>query len=202
MKVTLQAVDGGKFPAAVQLMAVAKDSGETLRPLPKKAGAPPDEWEIDGLRTAEYSFTVRQGAKEYYVEKVVVDGKALPGNAVGMSAGGTKAVTLVAGAASGAIEGVAKKDGRPAAGAMVVLVSVEADARSQHNWRQQSDLDGRFSVEKLPPGRYLAVAIEDGWELDWQRTEALARYLPGAVPVAVGGNGPVKLADAVAVQGK
>jgi Carboxypeptidase regulatory-like domain len=204
LKMTMQGADGGKLPAGVQVSAIAKDSGETLRSLAKKAGAPADEWEIDGVSTGEYSFTVRQGAKEYFVEKVMADGKVLPGNAVSATAGGTKAVTLVVGAASGAIEGVAKKDGRPMGGAMVVLVSVEEDGRAQHNWRQQSDLDGHFSVERLPPGRYLALAIEDGWELDWQRTEALVKYLPGAVPVVVPerGVGPVKLKDGVVVQGK
>jgi hypothetical protein len=31
------------------------------------------------------------------------------------------------------------------------------------------------------------VAIKDGWDLEWENPEAIARYLPGGVAVTVGG---------------
>ncbi len=105
-------------------------------------------------------------------------GQALPGGEVRVAAGATLAVTVLVAAGNGSEAGIAKKDGRPAAGAMVALVPVDDDYRSQRVWRQQSNLDGRFEIEGVPLGNYIAVAIEEGWELDWQRGAVQVRYLP------------------------
>jgi hypothetical protein len=102
-------------------------------------------------------------------------------------------------AGNGSVAGIAKKDGRPAA---VALVPVDDDYRSQRVWRQQSNLDGRFEIEGVPLGNYIAVAIEEGWELDWQRGAVQVRYLPLGVAVAVPDGGKVNLPDAVAVQAR
>jgi hypothetical protein len=51
--------------------------------------------------------------------------------------------------------------------------------------RDQSDSDGSFSLRDVVPGQYIVVAIEDGWELDWARPNAMGRYLPGVIPVTV-----------------
>jgi hypothetical protein len=48
------------------------------------------------------------------------------------------------------------------------------------------------------------VAIEGGWELEWSRPEAIARYLPGGIPVTVtGSSGKVlNLSEAVPVESR
>jgi hypothetical protein len=33
--------------------------------------------------------------------------------------------------------------------------------------RDQSDLDGTFSLHGVIPGTYTVVAIDNGWDLDW-----------------------------------
>jgi hypothetical protein len=38
------------------------------------------------------------------------------------------------------------------------------------------------------PGKYTAVAILDGWTLEWGKPEVLAKYLPKGVPVTVSAN--------------
>ena len=37
--------------------------------------------------------------------------------------------------------------------------------------RDQSDLDGTFTLQGIVPGRYTVLAIEGGWELDWSERE-------------------------------
>jgi hypothetical protein len=51
--------------------------------------------------------------------------------------------------------------------------------------RDQSDSDGSFSLNDVPPGQYTVIALEDGWKLDWTRRDNLARYLPNGIAVSV-----------------
>jgi hypothetical protein len=51
--------------------------------------------------------------------------------------------------------------------------------------RDQSDSDGSFALPDVAPGDYTAIAIEEGWALDWTSPEAMARYLPGGTSVTV-----------------
>ena len=51
--------------------------------------------------------------------------------------------------------------------------------------RDQSNSDGSFAFQDVAPGEYTAIAIEDGWQLDWTSPQAMARYLPGGTNVSV-----------------
>jgi hypothetical protein len=76
------------------------------------------------------------------------------------------------------------RDGKPAAGVMILLVPNPAAEREMFR-RDQSDSDGSFQMSRVVPGQYTAVAIEDGWTLDWARPEVIARYLAGGQKVTV-----------------
>ena len=78
------------------------------------------------------------------------------------------------------MEGFAKKDGKPAAGVMIVLIPSDVNDNVELFRRDQSDLDGSFLLPNVIPGKYTAVPIENGWELEWGRPEVLSQYLPTA----------------------
>ena len=94
------------------------------------------------------------------------------------------AVTLTPSQAS--ITGFARMAGKPAPGAMIVLVPRDPAAWPALARRDQSDSDGSFSLPNVPPGSYTVVAIADGWKLDWQDPSVMARYLPGGESVTIG----------------
>jgi uncharacterized surface anchored protein len=110
------------------------------------------------------------------------------------------AVTVSEGATR--IEGFARKDGKGFAGAMVVLAPKDAATWQALTRRDQSDSDGSFALRDIAPGQYTVVAIQDGWELDWSRPEALGRYLQGGTAITVTGRSGdvVRLTQAVTVQ--
>lgn len=83
------------------------------------------------------------------------------------------------------VQGFARINGKPAPGVMVVLVPRDPSAYPSLARRDQSDSDGSFSLPDVPAGRYSVIAIDDGWKLDWQNRDVIARYLPGAQPVTV-----------------
>ena len=66
---------------------------------------------------------------------------------------------------------------------MLVPAGPEADIELFR--RDQSDLDGSFVLPNVMPGKYTAIAIQDGWTLEWGRAEILAQYLSKGVPVTI-----------------
>ena len=87
---------------------------------------------------------------------------------------------------------------------MIVLVPKDPEANHDRFRRDQSDLDGSFSLANVIPGSYTIVAIENGWDLDWSEPAVLAHYLVHGQTLEVGDRSPtpMHLADAVVVQAK
>ncbi|KAA6459773.1 hypothetical protein DYQ86_16830 [Acidobacteria bacterium AB60] len=83
------------------------------------------------------------------------------------------------------IEGLARLDGKPASGAMIVLVPRAPGAYLSLLRRDQSDSDGSFALHDVAPGQYTVVAIVDGWKLDWRDREAIAPYLAAGTAVTI-----------------
>ena len=80
---------------------------------------------------------------------------------------------------------------QPAPGTFLLLIPT-ADLKAGHRrfWRQQSDLDGSFTIAGLVPGSYTLFAIDDGWTLAWQQPGALDHYLPAATQIIIPDNAP------------
>jgi len=83
------------------------------------------------------------------------------------------------------LTGIALKDGKPFAGAMILLVPQDADQNPALFHRDQSDSDGSFAMAPLFPGRYTLLAIENGWDLEWSNPAVLFNYLPNGLPVEI-----------------
>jgi hypothetical protein len=143
----------------------------------------------------------------YTIGKMKIQGVEIEGHdfTVGEGASVDIDATLMAGVVS--IEGVVKrKDGKPAAGAMVAIVPKGMDAEGHFErirW-DQSNLDGSFLVRQILPGTYTLIAVEDGWGFAWLKEGVLEKYLGKGQQVNVGVmmNGTVTLPEAVEAQAK
>lgn len=87
--------------------------------------------------------------------------------------------------AKSSLTGIALKDGKPFAGAMILLVPQDADQNPALFHRDQSDTDGTFAMAPLFPGRYTLLALENGWDLEWSNPAVLFNYLPNGLPVEI-----------------
>jgi hypothetical protein len=88
------------------------------------------------------------------------------------------------------------------AGVMVALVPKDPEAYPERFRRDQSDMDGSFTVGGILPGSYTLIAVEDAWDFPWMQKGALERYLQHGQSLTIGElmNGTVHLPDAVEVQ--
>ena len=61
---------------------------------------------------------------------------------------------------------------------MVVLVPRDPEINRDLFRRDQSDLDGTFTLQNVVPGTYTVLAIDNGWDLDWSQPGVIAATSP------------------------
>jgi hypothetical protein len=136
---------------------------------------------------------VLQGRPNVFLTGLTSKGAETAGRYVTVGAGES---TLTVHAASGraSLSGVAMLDGKPAVGAMVLLVPITIeDPNSITVLRQdQTNTDGSFDVANIIPGQYILVGIDHGWEINWGDPSTLRRYLMQGVPVELKSSAIVK----------
>jgi hypothetical protein len=162
------------------------------------------EAEFQQIAAGRYQVVVGAAGKLYSIEHIAAEGAEVSGQTLTVSAGATASVSLTLVAGSVNVEGTVKRDGKAFAGAMVVLVPKNPEGNRDLFRRDQSDLDGTFSLRAAVPGSYTVLAIENGWDLDWSQPSVIAAYTKRGRAVEVGGQTgrPLTLADAVEVQSK
>jgi len=161
------------------------------------------ETEIPQVPAGTYDVRVFGGGKWYTIVGISADGAQVKGHSVALAAGASTTIALTV-AAGVEVQGVAKKAGKPFAEAMVVLVPKNVAGNRDFFRRDQSDLDGSFSLRAVVPGSYTLVAIEDGWDLDWSRPEIIAAYVKSGRPIEVRSetSKPIEVREAIEVQQK
>ena len=141
--------------------------------------------EFDDLSPGRYEAQVVGPGRRYAITKIAAEGTTISGHAITLPAGGSASLSLSVGTGSAEVQGIAKRDSKPFSGAMVVLVPRNPEGNRDLFRRDQSDLDGTFAFHDVVPGSYSAVAIEDGWDLDWSQPELISVYAKRGVPLVV-----------------
>ena len=134
------------------------------------------EVEIQQVPPGRYEVVLFGRGRNYSISRVSAEGAEVSGRYVTIAAGSAPSITVTAISGTIVVDGVAKRRGKAFAGAMVVLVPKEVEGNRDLFRRDQSDLDGTFSLRNVVPGSYTLVAIENGWDLDWSQPEVIAVY--------------------------
>jgi len=139
---------------------------------------------IHGVAPGNYELWVAAPGTSLAVTHLTATGATTEGNAVRI---GTASVAISASLVEGSVTvtGFAAHDGKPASGVMVLLVPRNPGAEREMFRRDQSDSDGSFQLNRVVPGQYTLVAVEDGWTLDWARPEVIAHYLPNGMKLII-----------------
>jgi hypothetical protein len=161
------------------------------------------EAQIDRIPPGKYEVLVWGPPKPYTITQMSAEGAAVSGHALTVTAGSSPSLSLTLVGGSYEIDGFAKRAGKPVAGVMVFLVpkNIETDRDFR---RDQSDLDGSFTLRNIVPGSYTLLAIENGWDLDWSKPDVISAYLSRGHKIEVGsaGSHSVMVAEDVEVLSK
>jgi hypothetical protein len=163
----------------------------------------PDDVTFANIPPGTYHFSVGSPNRAYSVARIVSQGREIS-RALQVAAGTNLSVEIFLTSGSARIEGLAQREGKPSAGAMIVLVPKNPEANRDLFRRDQSDLDGTFTLPAVLPGSYTILAIADGWDLDWSKPAVIAHYATHGQPIEVPAHSdrPLKLSTPVEVQSK
>jgi protocatechuate 3,4-dioxygenase beta subunit len=150
----------------------------------------------------KYDLLAATRENDYAVKRMVINDAPSNGHTLDVGTGSTieGTVTLIGGQTI--VQGVARHNGKGVPGAMIVMVPNDPEANGELFRRDQSDLDGTFSLGTVIPGDYTIVAIENGWDLNWSQPGVIAHYVEKGkkITVAAGARDPVHLSEPVEVQ--
>jgi hypothetical protein len=132
-------------------------------------------------------------APGFQIRSLVAKGAKTAGRTIEIGSGSSVQLVCTATRAMAQITGFVLRDDKPFAGAMVVLVPQDTSADWLLFRRDQSDSDGTFTLPAVLPGHYSAIAIENGWDLDWASPAVLQPYLKNGTPVEVTGEGKMNI---------
>ncbi|MBV9484376.1 MAG: carboxypeptidase regulatory-like domain-containing protein [Acidobacteria bacterium] len=160
------------------------------------------EIEFGAVRPGNYEVIVLSPNRAYALTRISSQGSEIPGHTLNVTAGSALNISLSVVGSTMKVEGIVKRrNGKPVAGAMVVLIPQDPESNRSLFRRDQSDMDGSFSLPGVIPGTYTVVAIEDGWDLDWASPGVIASYSQRGNPIKVAGrDGLMQLPEAIEVQ--
>jgi len=140
---------------------------------------PVSSGEIEPIEISTGRYELKLESSEGFVLQNILSTRSrASGQILEIDSSGQVQLTLTAAKGNGRLDGVVMCNNKPVAGAMVVLVPQQDPENSMQLFRrEQSSTDGTFTISAILPGRYTALAIENGWDLEWANLAALKPYL-------------------------
>lgn len=195
-KVTM--TGSGELPPRLMISLANSQGGQESNTRVERNGT----FKLQGISPGTYEVHASAGNATIAVRQISATGATVDGHTLKISGAAVSlTATLVEGSAT--VNGFAKNNGKAASGAMVVLVPADPGANRELFRRDQSNLDGSFTMAGVVPGNYTLVAIADGWKLNWAQPEVIGHYLAQGVAVMVSAQSrDIQVKDAVPVQAK
>ena len=158
-------------------------------------------------KLGEFSMKVQPGKYEVigqipdvYLARLASANAAVHGRMVEVKAGTAPVLELTAGKGFGQIDGFVASGSKRPGGVLVLLAPENASENEILFRRDQSDSDGSFTLYSIVPGRYRLMAIDQGWDLDWNDENVLRAFASKSIPIQV--HGGEKFKQLVEVQGR
>jgi Carboxypeptidase regulatory-like domain len=125
------------------------------------------------------------GVPDSAASGISATGAKVQGRSLQIADASSVVLTITMTKALARVQGIAQLDGKPKAGAMIVLVPQKFESNTSLIRRDQSDSDGTFALRHVLPGKYTIVAIDEGWNLEWLNPAVLQPYLKAGIPLDV-----------------
>jgi hypothetical protein len=199
IKATTQLAGAGSLPEDLQIVLRSSKGRRIQVRVDAKGDA-----NFPDVIAGKYDVLAGSATQRFSVVRIAIETGTTSGHTVTVPAGVSLTLALSIAEGSVSVEGFAKRDGKPVGGAMIVLVPKIAEGDYDSFRRDESDLDGSFSLHDVVPGSYTVIAIENGWDLEWAKPAVVAQYLKHGRTLEVGNGSTttIRIAEAVEVQAR
>jgi hypothetical protein len=150
------------------------------------------QFDTDTLTPGIYSVYAMTGQNST-MSSLKATGAQVAGQTIQITGGKPVELEIEMSSALSRISGMARRDGKPAAGVMILLVPENPDINLPKFRRDQSDSDGTFELLDVVPGRYRMLAIDDAWDLEWGNASLLKKRLEHAEKIELQPNKTYKI---------
>jgi hypothetical protein len=196
--VTLQGIvqlpGGGPVPSGVFIRFLNRGTGEAFVAQVSPKGTFEAEQALGVHTDCEVSVF---SLPDFAVRDIRATGAKVAGRTLLLPRSGTVKLTVSLSKGLARVDGTVFREDKPVTEAMVLLVPQHVEGNIDLFRRDQSDSDGTFSLYRVLPGRYIVVAIENGWDLDWQNPAVLKPYLEHGQVIEVTANRTYKVSVTV-----
>ena len=179
-----------RAPAEASIQLSNPETGETFRSDLSNKGE--FDFKSDDVRPGRYLVTL-DNANGFFLKQLSATGAKVQGRVIEISGRSTVRIVAVAARGAARVEGTAMHDDQPFAGAMIVLVPQDPGNNLPLFRRDQSDSDGTFTLSNVVPGAYTAIALANGWDLEWANPAVLQPYLKRGEAVQVPAEGKLQI---------
>jgi len=175
--------EAGHRPARMRILLLSA----TLRRQLSADVTPQGEFEFrEKVSPGTYTLVVA-GGDAHFLTQLTATGAKVSGRTVEISAQDVQLTATVSNAFS-RVSGFALRDGKRTPGMLIALVPQESERYGNPVRFDQSDGDGSFSVANLLPGKYMLIALDKAWDLDWNNVQFLGKFTSGGEAVTAEGH--------------
>lgn len=137
--------------------------------------------------------TPNSGPDDLSLTGISVKGKTVPSRVIAVESG-SAIVSLQVAHGRASVAGIVRLGKEPIRAAMVMLVPATFGEAGDIDVlrRDQTNTDGSFSLQGVLPGEYILLAIDRGWDVNWQDPRTLQRYLLHGIPLVLNAGSTVK----------
>jgi hypothetical protein len=140
-------------------------------------------------------YTINASFSHYVIKSVVATGAKVIGRTIEVTGTSPIKLSLVMTKDDARIEGTVHAGDSDAAapGSFVILVPDDMVNNEPLFRRSQSGTDGSFQFTNVIPGKYTMVALQNGWNVEWAKPEAMKPYLAKGEVIDVAPKAKMKL---------
>ena len=189
---------------SVQVQLINTETGEAVsnanteggggppNPRQRRQPGPPAPDRVIQALPGTYEVVLRS-RQDVYLTGITMPSNEVKGRTVKVHTGDS-IMTLHVAIGRATVSGVATLAGKPAAGAMIMLVPASlGDPNGMPILRRdQANTDGSFELSDVIPGQYILTAIDHGWQVNWTDPSTLRSYLLHGIPIDVAPSATMK----------
>lgn len=125
------------------------------------------------IAPGSYDLALKEAPDDMFISSISAIGANVTGRTLTINENQSVKLRIELAQGKGEVNGVALRAGKAYGGTTLILVPDDASNNLPLLRVDQSNTDGSFAFSSVVPGKYMLLAVQDGWQLEWDRPDVL-----------------------------